>query len=213
MEYNKTITLKEILNNRHSFHNKRGMNLENDINISNKHYIDTKQAFIYKKPTPIKIIKVDYPTKTNKTGNIVIKEAYFESPSTTDYNGLYQGKYIDFEAKETNNKNYFPLENIHPHQIKHIRNIMENGGISFLIVRFTEYNKTFLLFANDFFKYIDNTSRKSITYEYFLETGYEIKEKYAPRLDYLEVVKNHIDKYVEVNNDAKKEIKKEKEKI
>lgn len=199
MEYNKEISLKDILKNKQVFHNNRGMSLENDINISNEYYIDTKKAFIYKKPTPIKIVKVNYPSKTNKTGRITIKEAYFESPSTTDYNGLYKGKYIDFEAKETNNKSYFPLENIHKHQIEHLRNIMENGGISFLIVRFTEYNKTFILFSNDFFNYIDNNSRKSIPYEYFIEKGYEIKEKYSPRLDYLEIIEKYIEKeYTEV---------------
>lgn len=199
MEYNKEISLKDILKNKQVFHNNRGMSLENDINISNEYYIDTKKAFIYKKPTPIKIVKVNYPSKTNKTGRITIKEAYFESPSTTDYNGLYKGKYIDFEAKETNNKSYFPLENIHKHQIEHLRNIMENGGISFLIVRFTEYNKTFILFSNDFFNYIDNNIRKSIPYEYFIEKGYEIKEKYSPRLDYLEIIEKYIEKeYTEV---------------
>ncbi len=191
MEYNKINPLKEILNKKQVFHNNRGMNLENDINISNQYYIDTKQAFIYKKPTPIKITKVDYPTKTNKVGKITIKEAYFESPSTTDYNGLYNGKYIDFEAKETNNKNCFPLENIHKHQINHLKNVLENGGICFLIIRFIEHNKTFLLFANDFFTYIDNSNRKSIPYEYFMEKGHEIKEKYIPRLDYLEIIKQY----------------------
>ena len=40
---------------------------------------------IYKKPTPIKITKVDYPSR-DKT---VIKEAFFTVPSTTDYNGIY----------------------------------------------------------------------------------------------------------------------------
>lgn len=193
MEYNSNNPLKEILKNKQVFHNNRGMELENDINLSNQYYVDTKQAFIYKKPTPIKILKVNYPTKANKTGKITIKEAYFESPSTTDYNGLYQGKYIDFEAKETNNKSYFPLENIHPHQMKHLRNIMENGGICFLIIRFTEYHQTFLLFAEDFFSYIDSTTRKSVPYEYFLNKGYIIKEKYSPRLDYLEIIKNYME--------------------
>jgi len=185
--------LKEVLDKKKTFHNNRGMDLENDINISNQYYIDTKQAFIYKKPTPIKILKVNYPSKTNKTGKITIKEAYFESPSTTDYNGLYNGKYIDFEAKETNNLKYFPLENIHKHQINHLRNITENGGIAFLIIRFINQNKTFLLFASDFFLYIDNNDRKSIPYEYFIEKGHEIKEKYSPRLDYLEIIKEYME--------------------
>ena len=77
--------------------------------------------------------------------------------------------------------------------MNHLRNIIENGGIGFLIIRFTSYNKTFLLYAKDFFNYIDNTTRKSVPYEYFLEKGHEIKEKYAPRLDYLEIIKNDME--------------------
>ena len=65
-----TNQLRDILKNKKTFHNNRGMQLENDINLSNQYYVDTKKAFIYKKPTPIKIVKVDYPTKTNKIGNI-----------------------------------------------------------------------------------------------------------------------------------------------
>lgn len=190
-----TNQLRDILKSKKTFHNNRGMQLENDINLSNQYYVDTKKAFIYKKPTPIKIVKVDYPTKTNKVGNIKITEAYFESPSTTDYNGLYKGKYIDFEAKETNNKEYFPLENIHPHQINHLKNIYENNGICFLIIRFISYNKTYILFGKDFFDFLNTSKRKSIPIEYFEEKGYLIQEKYSPRLDYLEIV----DKYMEVN--------------
>ena len=81
------------------------MNLENDINESNAYYLEKDIAIIHKKPTPIGVVK----QVANK-----ITEAYFKSPSTTDYNGLYAGKYIDFEAKETKNKTSFPLNNIHP---------------------------------------------------------------------------------------------------
>ena len=35
---------------------------------------------------------------------------------------------------------------------------------------------------------IDNYERKSIPLSYFLENGYEIKDKYTPRVDYLEVL-------------------------
>ena len=162
-------------------HKNLGMNLESDINSTNEYYINKEKAYIYKKPTPIKLVKVDY-----KKG--MIKEAYFEKPSTTDYNGIYRGKYIDFEAKETTNIKGFPLNNIHKHQINHIRNIDKEKGICFLIVRFTKLNKTFLLMAKDFLQFIDNNKKTSIPIEYFNEYGYLIKDKFIPRVDYLEII-------------------------
>lgn len=159
----------------------RGMNLENDINATNNYYIEKKKAFIYKKPTPIKLVKVDY-----KKGRI--EEAYFDKPSTTDYNGIYQGKYIDFEAKETVNTEYFPLRNIHAHQIEHLRNISHECGISFLIVRFTKLNKTYLLFTEDLIAYIDHNDKCTIPITYFEKKGYLIKDKFIPSVDYLEII-------------------------
>ena len=161
----------------------RGMDFENDINITNEYYIENNIAFIYKKPTPIQVTKIDY-----KNNSIIIKEGYFKEPSTTDYNGLYKGKYIDFEAKETNNKTAFPLSNIHSHQIKHIRNIVNNNGVCFLIVRFSVLNKDFLLMGNDFINFIDNNERKSIPLDYFEKNGYLIELSYIPRLDYLKII-------------------------
>lgn len=168
----------------------RGMSLEYDINISNQYYIDKGIAYIYKKPTPIQITKVDYPNRKHA----VIKEAYFKEPSTTDYNGLYKSKYIDFEAKETNNVS-FPLANIHTHQIKHIINIYNNGGICFLIVRFNKNNTTYLLEAKNFISFINNNERKSIPLEFFEQYGHIIELKYMPRLDYIKIV----DKIMEVS--------------
>lgn len=161
----------------------RGMNLEGDINLTNKYYIDNNIAFIYKKPTPIQVTKVDY-----SKNNAVIKEAYFKEPSTTDYNGLYKGKYIDFEAKETDSLTSFPLSNIHKHQIEHIKNIVNNQGISFLIIRFNKLNKTFLLLGSDLISFIANNTRKSIPLEYFNNNAYLIEERYIPRVDYLKII-------------------------
>lgn len=161
----------------------RGMGLEEDINLTNQYYIDNNIAFIYKKPTPIQVIKVDY-----FKNSAIIKEAYFKEPSTTDYNGLYRGKYIDFEAKETNNKTSFPLKNIHKHQINHIKNIYENGGISFVIVRFNKLNKTYLLLGKDLISFINQNNRSSIPILFFEDNAYLIEEKYIPRIDYLKII-------------------------
>lgn len=170
-----------------STYSNRGMDLENDINVTNKYYLDNDIAVIYKKPTAVTIHKAEYPAPRKA----IIKEAYFETPSTTDYNGIYKGKYIDFEAKETKSKTSFPLSNIHEHQIKHLKRIVMHGGIGFIIVRFVLLDETYLLFANDLIKFMEENDRKSIPYDYFKEKGHLIKIKYAPRLNYLEVV----DKY------------------
>ena len=161
----------------------RGMALENDINLANEYYKVRDIAYIYKKPTPIKLVKVDY-TK-NK-----IEEGYFLTPSTTDYNGIYKGKYIDFEAKETNSTTSFALANIHEHQIKHLIDVKNHGAISFLIVRFNLLDKTFYLSTGALEDFIKNYKRKSIPLSFFDKYGKIISVKYEPRLDYLEVIDN-----------------------
>ena len=165
-------------------HKNRGMTLESELNLSNEYYKEIDKAFIYKKPTPIKITKVDYPSRDKA----VIKEAFFTIPSTTDYNGLYREKYIDFEAKETRSKTAFVLENIHPHQIEHLKNINNHSGIAFLIVRFTLLNETYLLTADKFLNYISTEKRKSIPIDFFRKEAYIIKDGYRPRIDYLKIV-------------------------
>ena len=135
-------------------HSNRGMNLENDLNDSNNYYIVNDIAVIYKKPTPITINKVDYKSRVDA----VIKEAHFKIPSTTDYNGIYKGMYIDFEAKETKSTTSFPLSNIHSHQIE------------------------------DLINFLDNNERVSIPVDYFDEFGHIIKEGLNPRLDYLKIL-------------------------
>ena len=77
-----------------------GMLFENALNTTNEYYRLHNKAIIYKKPTPIQVVKVDYPDRTKAK----ITEAYYKVPSTTDYNGVYKGKYIDYEAKETISK-------------------------------------------------------------------------------------------------------------
>lgn len=165
-------------------HKNRGMTLESEINDSNDYYREIDKAIIYKKPTPIKIVKVDYPSRDKA----FIKEAFFTVPSTTDYNGIYKGKYIDFEAKETRSKTSFVINNIHPHQIEHLRRIDKHNGIAFLIVRFTTLNETYLLEAKKLFEFLKNEERKSIPLNYFKENAHIIKDGYKPRIDYLKVI-------------------------
>lgn len=165
----------------------RGMVLEDMINQTNEYYLNANIAVIHKKPTPVQIVKVDYPMRSKA----VITEAYYKTPSTTDYNGVYRGLYIDFEAKENHNKTIFPLRNIHPHQIEHLNKISSHGGIGFLIVAWNYYNEFYLLpldILNKYWNAANDDGRKSIPYQEFSENCPKIKESFCPRLDYLKAL-------------------------
>jgi len=164
----------------------RGMNFENMINQTNEFYLSNNIAVIHKKPIPIQIVKVDY--KQRSAAKIV--EAYYKLPSTTDYNGLYKGRYIDFEAKETKNKTSFPIKNIHDHQVTHLEQCQNHGGIAFIIIYFSLLDRIFFLDASYVSKYYkrSKTSRKSITLKEIESNGYEITEGYRKPVDYLKVI-------------------------
>ena len=168
----------------------RGMELEEDINFANKYYLNNDIAVIHKKPIPIQIVEVNYPSRSSA----MITKAFYKTPSTTDYNGLWNGKYIDFEAKETNSATSFSLNNIHDHQIEHMQKILNHGGITFIIVRFKKIDRTFILpFKNFIFFYAraNNGGRKSIKLSEFEEMAFELSFNYKIRLDYLNIIKNN----------------------
>ena len=160
----------------------RGMSLEEDINLSNEYYRDMGIALINKRPTPINIVKVDYSKGAR------ITDAYFEKQSTTDYNGVYNGKYIDFEAKNTKSETSFPLSNISEHQIIHLKNVIKHGGIAFFIICFQLKNEVYLLDASFVIEFYEKGGRKSIPYNVFKEKGVLIKQDYSPRLHYIDAV-------------------------
>ena len=128
------------------------------------------------------IVKVDY----SKGARIV--DAYFEKQSTTDYNGVYKGRYLDFEAKNTKSKTSFPLANIASHQMEHLKNVLKHNGIAFFIVEFQTLKEAYLLDASFVIHFYENGERKSIPYEVFKKEGILIKQGYAPRLNYIDAV-------------------------
>lgn len=159
----------------------RGMDLEELLNQSNEYYLEENRAIIYKKPTPITISEVKYGQKER-----IITKAYFRTPSTLDYNGIYRGKYIDFDAKETKSTTSFPLANIHSHQLRHIRQIIEHGGLSFLIIYMN--GNFYLLNGPDIISFINDNKRKSIPFAFIEKNGYIIEQKIKPRLNYLDII-------------------------
>ena len=160
----------------------RGMFLENIINESNTYYNSIDKSLIYKKPTPIKVLNVSYPS--NKSH--LIDKAVYSSISTLDYNGIYRGKYIEFDAKECHSKTFFPLSNVKDHQLEHIKKVILHKGIVFLIIFMN--NNFYLLKGEDIIDFINTHDRKSIEFEYLETKGYKIQESYLPRLKYLDAV-------------------------
>lgn len=173
---------------------RRGMTLEEEINESNEYYLAKEIAVIHKKPTPIQIVNVDYP----KRSRAIIKEAYFRQASTTDYNGVYQGRYLDFEAKETKNKLSFPLKNFHQHQITHFKHCLLQDGICFVIIRFSELQRYFVTPASLIIQNFEDPDVKSIPLPEIMAVSVEITAGFRPVLPYLtaidQLIKNESDR-------------------
>lgn len=175
----------------YSFSN-RGKTLEDEIDEANAYYLERRFAIIHKKPVPIQIVKVEYPSRSAA----VIKEAYFRTPSTTDYNGVWNGYYVDFDAKETSSKTSFPLKNIHTHQMTHMQQVTEQSGVAFIIMRFSALERYFIVpfeVLQKAWGAMEKGERKSIPLTQIELEAYEIPTSYYPRIDYLKVLQRFIE--------------------
>lgn len=109
----------------------RGDQFEEIINHVNQVYKSKGISLIQKLATPMKPIR---------RGSKIVS-AYYEEKSTLDYLGTYRGKAIAFDAKETENKNNFPLRNIKDHQVRFMQEWEKHGGIAFLLINFKDKGK------------------------------------------------------------------------
>ena len=167
----------------------RGMTFEKMISATNEYYLTHGMAVIHIKPTPVQIIRVDYPQRSRAK----IVEAYFRQASTTDYSGVYRGHYIDFEAKETRQKNSIPMKNFHLHQIQHMEHVLEHQGICFVLLHFSSQQETYLLPALDLIRfYHQDKGQKSMPLGYIQEYGYIVKQGAFPQIPYLDIIKEHL---------------------
>ena len=85
-----------------SYTSNLGMTLESDLDATNTYYLNHDIAIIHKKPTPVQIVNVDYPSRNKaKLLKLIIK--FHQQPIIT----VFMGRYIDFDAKETKSKHHF----------------------------------------------------------------------------------------------------------
>lgn len=138
----------------------RGSTLEELINRTIELYLENGLALIQKIPTPITPINIDKDHRH-------ITLAYFDQKSTVDYIGAVQGIPVCFDAKECATDT-FPLQNIHPHQIRFMENFEKQNGISFLLIYFTHREEYYYLTYRQimsFWERMQNGGRKSFRYD------------------------------------------------
>ena len=147
--------------NRVDFAN-RGMSFETAINATNDYYLSRGLAVIHKKPTPVQIVKVDYPKRS-------------------------RAKIV--EAKETRQKTAMPMKNFHAHQIEHMSQVISQDGICFVLLHFSTLKETYLLPAKDLIAFYQiDKGTKSMPLDYIKKRGYAIAEAAYPQVPYLEII-------------------------
>ena len=107
----------------------RGMDFEEDINLTNQYYLDNNIAVVYKKPTPIKLVKMDY-----EKGKIVVENATHAT--------IYRFKQTETEWNQTLSMTDFMMMRQNP------ENLYETEIIEQTPTYGVEYVKIFENFAN-----------------------------------------------------------------
>ena len=164
----------------------RGSVLEELVNYTNEKYRRQNLALVQKIPTSIKPVRFDKEKRH-------ITLAYFDQKSTVDYIGVVQGIPVCFDAKECA-ADVFPLPNIHEHQIDFMKQFEEQGGISFLLVYFTNRQACYFMTFEETMKFWNRGQEggpKHFKYEE-LDIGYFVPLKKGGILHYLECLQKYL---------------------
>ncbi|MFK3938917.1 Holliday junction resolvase RecU [Alkalihalobacillus sp. NPDC078783] len=159
----------------------RGQAFEMAINFVNQQYKNMGVALINKRPTPVKVFKT--------RGRDILK-AQWEAKSTVDYDGVYKGKAIAFEAKSVGEKR-FDLDLLKAHQLQYLIDAEKNGAISFVLIEFRNHHLIFycpVSFIAHYVKAAETGGRKSIPIADFEVYAYEVERGRQVTLDYLAVI-------------------------
>ena len=149
----------------------RGSFLEEQINYTIERLRESRLALIQKIPTPITPLAIDKESRH-------ITLAYFDKKSTVDYLGAVQGIPVCFDAKECA-EDTFPLANIHEHQVRFMREMEEQDGVSFLLLYFSHRQIYYYLRLSELEGFLSRRTdggRKSFCFGE-LTPGYFLREK------------------------------------
>ena len=152
------------------------------INYTIEDYRNRRLALIQKVPTPITPVNIDAESRH-------ITLAYFDKQSTVDYIGAVQGIPVCFDAKECKTDT-FPLANVHEHQVKFMKDMEVQQGISFLLIYYTERHEVYYLPFRDlerFWERMQKGGRKSFTFDE-IDRTYRVELKKELFVHFLEAL-------------------------
>ncbi|SEG86889.1 recombination protein U [Bacillus sp. ok061] len=155
----------------------RGMAFELSLTNTCRMYKAENIGIFNKRPTPVKVIK------TNQKGEI--SKSAWGSKSTVDYDGVYKGRVVYFEAKSTKGTTSFPLDNIGRHQIDYLNDTQAQGAICFYLIEFRTDHIPVSLVAEYYEAMLYDGGRKSIPREEFEKHAYVVERTDRALIDYL----------------------------
>lgn len=161
----------------------RGKELEALVIQSNHVYRMRQEAVIHQAHAEVKTIR-------DRRGQIA--KTFYKGKVGLDFYGVYDGKYITFDTKQTANKTSFPLGNIEHHQYNTVIETDKAGGIAFLLVRFSYWGETYYLSAEQLRHWWTQKERKSIPYQWFVDNCKVVRSQSAAALDWLSVVRDEL---------------------
>lgn len=161
----------------------RGKDLEALVIQSNHVYRMRQEALIHQAHAEVKTIR--------GAGGQIVK-TFYKGKVGLDFYGVYDGKYITFDTKQTANKTSFPLSNIEHHQYNTVVETDKAGGIAFLLVRFSYWGETYYLSAEQLRYWWTQKERKSIPYQWFKDNCKVVRSQSAAALDWLSVVREEL---------------------
>ncbi|EJP99414.1 recombination protein U [Bacillus cereus VD142] len=149
-------------------------------------------ALINKRPTPVKVLK-------SKGGRVL--NGFYEAKSTVDYDGVYKGRAIAFEAKSTQSLTRFDLSNIAQHQLDYLEKAEKMGAICFFLIEFSKDKSVFV---------VPLSGKKSIPRADFDIYGYLVNQTERAPVDYLQYIDEQglipvmLDIMIQIDQDHKK---------
>ncbi|QDZ98957.1 Holliday junction resolvase RecU [Lysinibacillus fusiformis] len=158
----------------------RGATFEHLVDMANTKYRNAGVADIRKVPTPVQI--------TKSKGRLI--EGRKETAEWVDYAGVYKGRAIAFDAKETS-KTSFPLDNLSGHQYRLLESWAEKDAVVFLLVSMKKFGEIYLLpfeVLQKAWEVAKNGGRKSIAWETFKNECIEVTSKDGYTVHYLDAL-------------------------